>query len=186
MFRDAGTKSLSEGLLEEWLYRTYASDVTKIWSALSWKAFKLRQVDNFLASPMRRYWDSRPDCPSIKLSESAASEPLPGEIVPKGTEYLVSLIFFKLLLFGSGLQWGAGLMLHFTQPSLLIAGHWSFCWEHWTSSFVDHASRIIREGKVEIMRVCGNHASVWWVIWLRQPINGMTTAWRMRLNIGAG
>lgn len=77
MFRGPGTKSLSEGLLEKGLYRTYASDVPKAWPAVSCKAFKLRKVDVFLVSPMRRYRDSRPDCPSIKLSKGATSEPLP-------------------------------------------------------------------------------------------------------------
>ena len=76
MLQDPGTKLLSDRLLGKRLYRTYPSDITKTWSPVSCEALELYEVD-FLTSPVRWYWGSRPDCPSIKLSESAASEPLP-------------------------------------------------------------------------------------------------------------
>lgn len=76
MFQGPGTRSLSEGLLEKELYRAHASDVTKIWSAVFCKAFKLPNVNVLFTALMRRYWGNRPNCPPIEFSESATGEPL--------------------------------------------------------------------------------------------------------------
>ena len=76
MLRGPGTKLPSEGLLEKELFRAHASDVTKIWSAVSCKAFKLPNINVLFAGLMRRYWGSRPNCPPIEFSESATGEPL--------------------------------------------------------------------------------------------------------------
>lgn len=83
MARVPGTGPLSEGLLRKGVYGTYASKVSEIRSAVSCKSFELRNVDDFFAGPMRWLWDSGPDCPAIKLSESATSEPQPGQVVPE-------------------------------------------------------------------------------------------------------
>lgn len=55
---------------------TYSSKILNARSTVSREAFELCRVDVFLASPIRRYRNSKRDSPSIKLSESAAGEPL--------------------------------------------------------------------------------------------------------------
>ena len=110
----------STGSLAMALYQTYASDGTKLGPAVSREAFELHEVDVILVSPLRRYWDSRPDCPAIKFSERTASEPLSGKVVPEVIRCLMSLVVFKPLSFPIELRRPISLGLGVTYMSLSI------------------------------------------------------------------
>ena len=80
---------------------TYSSKILKARSTVSREALELCRVDVFLASPVRRYRNSQRDSPSIKLSKSAAGEPLLRQVVPKGIGCPVSLLIVELLWYRS-------------------------------------------------------------------------------------